>query len=86
MEHVSTLLGTSSSRTMKPDNLITFIMEEAQYQVIDDKYTKNAESTLVALGKKQKAGKQWSNKGKEKSTAGESCENCKSSGHTKADC
>ena len=85
-EHTSTLLGTSSSRTMIPDDLITFIMEEAQHQVINNGHTKNAESTLVALGKKQKAGKQWSNKGKEKSTSGESCKNCKSSGHIKANC
>ena len=33
-ERASTLLGTSSSRAMKPDNLITFIMEEAQHRSI----------------------------------------------------
>ena len=56
-EHASTLLGTSSSRAMKPNDLITFIMEEAQHRIINDKCTKNAESTLAALGKKQRTRK-----------------------------
>ena len=85
-EHVSTLLGTLSSRVMKPNNLITFITEEAQHHVINDKHTKNMESTLAALSKKQRTGKHHSNKGKEKSTPGITCENCKNTGHTKADC
>ena len=86
VEWASTLLGTSSSRAMRPDDLITFITEEAQHRVINDKCTKNAESTLTALGKKQRTGKHRSNKGKEKSTPGVTCENCKNAGHTKADC
>ena len=64
---MSTLLGTLSSRAMKPDNLITFITEEAQHHVINDEHTKNIESTLAALSKKQRTGKQCNNKGKEKS-------------------
>ena len=71
---------------MKPDNLITFITEEAQHHVINDECTKNAESALAALGKKQRTGKHRSNKGKEKSTPGATCENCKNTGHTKANC
>ena len=47
---------------------------------------KNAESALTALGKKQRTRKHRSNKGKEKSTPGVTCENCKNAGHTKADC
>ena len=82
----STLLGTSSSRAMKLDDLITFIMEEAQHCVINDESTKNAESALAALSKKQRTRKHHSNKGKEKSTPGVTCENCKNAGHTKADC
>ena len=85
-ERASTLLGTSSSRAMKPDDLITFITEEAQHHVINDKRTKNAESALAALGKKQRTGKHCSNKGKEKSTPSATCKNCKNAGHTKADC
>ena len=70
-EHVSTLLGMSSPRATKPDDLIIFIMEEAQHCVINDECTKNAESMLAALNKKQRTRKQCSNKGKEKSTPSE---------------
>ena len=83
---MSILLGTSSSRAMKPDDLITFITEEAQHHVINDKHTKNAKSALAALSKKQRTGKHCSNKSKEKSTPGATCKNCKNTGHTKADC
>ena len=41
---------------------------------------------LTALSKKQRTRKQCSNKGKEKSTSSAICKNCKSSGHTKANC
>ena len=85
-EQASTLLGMSSSRAMKPDDLITFITEEAQHRVINDECTKNAESVLAALSKKQRTRKHHSNKGKEKSTPSATCENCKNAGHTKADC
>ena len=71
---------------MKPDDLITFIMEEAQHCVINDKRTKNVESALAALGKKQRTGKHRSNKGKEKSTPSAICKNCKNAGHAKANC
>ena len=83
---MSTLLGTSSSRVMKPDDLITFITEEASHHIINNEHTKNMESALAALGKKQRTGKQHSNKSKEKSTPSATCENCKNTGHTKADC
>ena len=86
VEHMSTLLGTSSSRVMKPDDLITFITEQAQHCVINDECTKNTESTLTALSKKQRTGKQQHNRGKEKSMPNVTCENCKNTGHTKADC
>ena len=85
-ERTSTLLGTSSSRVMKPNDLITFITEEAQHRIINDEDTKNMESALAALSKKQRTRKHHSNKGKEKSTPGMTCENCKNTGHTKADC
>ena len=71
---------------MKPNNLITSITEEAQHCIINDEHTKNAESMLTALGKKQRTGEHCSNKGKEKSTPSTKCENCKNAGHTKADC
>ena len=83
---MSTLLGTLSSRAMKPDDLITFIMEEAQHHIINDEHTNFMESTLAALSKKQRTGEQCSNKGKEKSVPSVTCENCKNTGHTKANC
>ena len=41
VECVSTLLGTSSSKAMKPDDLITYITEEAQHCIINNEHTKN---------------------------------------------
>ena len=49
---ISTLLGMLSLRTMKPNNLITFIMEKAQHCIINDKHTKIVESMLMALSRK----------------------------------
>ena len=60
-----------SLRTMKPNNLITFIMEKA-----------HAHGSQQEI----KTGKQQSNKDKEKSMSSVTCKNCKSSGQTKADC
>ena len=57
VECTNTLLSTSSLRTMKPDDFITFITEELQHHIINDECMKNAESILTALGKKQKAKK-----------------------------
>ena len=36
------------SNAMKADNLITFIIKEAQHQVINDKHTKTAKLVLAA--------------------------------------
>ena len=48
---------------------------------------KMAESALAALRKKPKAGKQRNRRGKEKSAPDSvKCENCKGSGHNKANC
>ena len=86
-EHTSTVLGTSSSKKMKADNLIAFIIEEAQHRLINDEWTKTAESALTTLSKKPKAGKQRNCRGKEKSAPDAAkCENCKGSGHDKANC
>ena len=82
MEHASAVLGMSSSKKMKVDDLITFIIEEAQHCLINDEWTKMAESVLTTLSKKQKeAGKQCNYRGKEKSMPDTvKCENCKGSG------
>ena len=86
-ECASVVLGTSSLKKMKADDLIAFIIEEAQHCIINDEQTKMAKSALTALSKKPKAGKQHSCRGKEKSVPDAAkCENCKGSGHDKANC
>ena len=86
-ERASVVLGTSSSKKIKVDDLIAFIIEEAQHCLINDEWTKMAKSALAALSKKPKAGKQRNCRGKEKSVPNVAkCENCKGSGHDKANC
>ena len=82
-EHASTLLGTLSSRVMKPNDLITFIMKEAQHHIINDECTKNMESVLAALGKKQRT---VATRARRNPHPCVTCENCKNTGHTKANC
>jgi len=41
---------------MKADDLITFIIEEAQHRVINDKRMKNAETALAAHAKRARKG------------------------------
>ena len=43
-------------KKMKADNLIAFIIEEAQHHLINDEQSKMAKSALAALSKKPKAG------------------------------
>ena len=69
---------------MKLDDLITFIVEEAQHHAINDKCTKTAESALAAHSKKSRGRKEHCDKGKEKSESNEMCNNCKRLGHDKA--
>ena len=72
---------------MKVDNLIAFIIEEAQHCLINDERTKTAKSALATLSKKPKVGKQRNHRGKEKSVPNAvKCENCKGSGHDEANC
>ena len=49
-ERASKLSGQSNA--IKADDLIAFIIEEAQHQVINDERTKTAESALAAHAKK----------------------------------
>ena len=64
-------------RAMKADNLITFIIKEAQHHVINDDHTRSAELALAAQTKNNER-----SKGKKKIT----CKNCGRSGHKKTDC
>jgi hypothetical protein len=68
---------------MSADNLITFIIEEAQHRVINDEYMKNAESALAARTKKSGNSK---GKKKVKGKLDITCKNCKKTGHGKPDC
>ena len=75
---------------MKLDDLIAFIIEEAQHRVISDECSKNAESALAAHAKKGK-GKAGKKKKQDKSSetdsdSKETCDNCGKSGHGKPDC
>jgi len=68
---------------MKADDLIAFIIEEAQHRVINDERTKTAESALAARAKK--TGKPKGKK-KDNSQSDVVCENCDKPGHSKPDC
>ena len=65
-ERASTLSGGKAS-SMKPNNLIAFILEEAQHCVINDERTKNTEIALAAHSKKGKQSKSGKNEKSEKS-------------------
>ena len=53
---------------MKHDDLISFILEEAQHRVINDECTKSMETALVAHMKKGKQNKSQKQKKAEKSS------------------
>ena len=81
-ERANKLSGLQSS-TMKADDLISFIIEEAQHRVINDERTKTAESALAARTKPVNKGK---SKKKVKANLDVTCDNCSKLGHSKADC
>ena len=76
-------LSRLKSNAMKADDLIVFILEEAQHCVINDKHTKTAESALMACMKKPPK-----SKGKKKVKAKQDiiCESCDRPGPGKLDC
>src|SRR5271168_165630 len=78
-ERINRLSG-SQANAMKSDDLIAFIIEEAQHRVINDERTKTAESALAARLKK--AGKSE----KDEDEPDVTCDNCKKPGHTKEQC
>jgi len=87
-ERASALTGTSPQK-MKANDLIVFLIEEAQHRVINDKRTKNPDHALVANGKKGGRNKtnQWKGGNKGKKAESEAlCYNCEKPGHKKADC
>ena len=87
-EQTSSLLGVMSKQ-LKPDDLLSFILEEAQHWLINEEQLKNAESALAAHTKKDKKGKCKHGKSSEKSQNDQLdviCENCHKPSHTKAKC
>ena len=81
-EWVSKLSGIQSTG-MKADNLIAFILEEAQHRVINNKWSKLAESALAAHTKKPAKPR---GKKRDKTQSNITCDNCKRPGHGKPDC
>jgi hypothetical protein len=81
-ERVSKLSGGQTS-SIKSEDLIAFIIEEAQHRVINEERMKSAESALAARSSTSEKSK-GKGKGKEKSKV--KCENCKKKGHTKEKC
>ena len=76
-------------RKMKPSDLITFLIEEAQHHVINNERTQNSDRALAAHAKRKGKGKATQAKGDEKALNTNSdvvCHNCKKKGHKKADC
>ena len=84
-ERASRLSG-SMSKGMSPDDLITFIIEEAQHQVINDKCTKTAELALTTCTKKV-AKPRGKGKNKSKNTQSDvTCDNCNTPSHSIINC
>ena len=86
-ERTSRLAGGQTSG-MKHDDLISFILEEAQHRVINDECTKSVETALAAHMKKGKQNKSQKQKKADKSSKSttEECNNCGRPGHAVADC
>ena len=66
---------------MKTNDLIVFLTEEAQHQVINEQWGKNAELVLAAYSKS--TGKK---KSENKKKLDKECRNCKRKGHVDQDC
>ena len=79
-KRVNRLSGGQSSG-IKSNDLIAFLIEEAQHWVINEQFGKNAELALTAYSKG--TGK---NKSEKKKKSDEECENCERKGHSAPDC
>jgi len=78
-EQASILTGGQSAK-MKHDDLIAFLIEEAQHRVINDERTKNAETALAAHAKRtamRRAGQRKRPDKSEDSDYDVTCGNCK---------
>jgi hypothetical protein len=88
-ERANALTGGSTNK-MKADDLIAFLMEEAQHRVINTERSKNSEQALAAQAKRKGKGKPRERaKGNDKALSVDSditCYNCNGKGHKQADC
>ena len=57
--------GSSMQRRMKPNDLITFLIKEAQHRVINNKRMQNSDQSLAAHAKRKGKGKATQAKGDE---------------------
>ena len=93
-ERASALTRTDGStpKRMKPNDLIAFLIEEAQHRVINDGRSRKAEEALAAHGKSkaiEKGEDEEKPKAKDEATSADSeitCHNCGKTGHKKHDC
>ena len=76
-------LSGGQSHGIIANDLIAFIIEEAQHRVINDNCTKNAESALATCTKKSG---RYKGKNEDKTQPDVTCGNCKRSGHLDTDC
>jgi len=70
---------------MKPDDLIAFLIKEAQHCIIIEQRGKAAESALAAHAR-GRSGKRKPKEEFSKSESEDACENCKKPGHTRSEC
>ena len=69
-------LSRGQSSGMKANNLMGFLIEEAQHQLINKQCGKNAELALAAYSKSSGKGKSENKKKSEKTKSDEECGNC----------
>ena len=86
-EKANALTGGSTNK-MKADNLIAFLIEEAQHRVINAERSKNSEQALAAQVKRKGKGKPKA-KSDDKALSADAditCHNCNGKGHKQVDC
>jgi hypothetical protein len=72
-KQASAAMGGSTTKKIKPEDLMNFFIEEAQHHIINAEHSKNGDSALAVHGKKGKRGK--GSRG-EKSKSNVTCDNC----------
>ena len=84
-ERVNKLAGGQSSG-IKSNNLMAFLIEEAQHRLINEQRGKNAELALAAYSKSSGKIKSAKKDKSDKPKSDLECDNCKQKGHVTEDC